>query len=81
MLQAAAISNCTQIIGIDLVASRIELAKSIGATHGLNTTGLKPEDLETALKEVTNGLGPTVVIDSTINFPLLIPSSHHQLLI
>lgn len=36
--KAAAISGSKQIIAVDLVQSSIELAKSIGATHGLNTS-------------------------------------------
>lgn len=62
--QAAKINSCAQIIAVDLIQSRIDLAqKSFGATHGLNTTGVT--DLEAALREITGGKGPTVVIDST----------------
>lgn len=59
------ISNCKQIVAVDLIQSRIDLAKTFGATDGLNTSGVKIEDLDAALKEATGGLGPTVVVDST----------------
>jgi len=63
-LQAAVISGCSQVIGVDRIESRIETAKSFGATHGVNTSSV--EDCTAAFKEVTGGLGPTVVIDSAL---------------
>ena len=40
------------------------MSKELGATHGFDTTGV--EDLTAAFKEVTGGLGPTVVLDSEL---------------
>ena len=61
-LMAAAILGCKKIIAVDRVKSRIELAKELGATDELDTTGV--EDLVKALKEAAGGTGPTCVIDS-----------------
>lgn len=47
---------------MDRIKSRIELAKSMGATHGFDTTGV--EDLVAEFKKVAGGYGPTVVVDS-----------------
>jgi len=49
-------------VGVDRVQSRIELAKSFGATASLDTTG--SSDLQAAFKDITGGDGPTVIIDS-----------------
>jgi Zn-dependent alcohol dehydrogenase len=61
-LMAAKSLGCQQIIAVDKLKSRIELAKTLGATHGYDTTGV--EDLVGGFKEATGGLGPSVVIDS-----------------
>lgn len=60
--KAAKIAGAGQIIAVDRIKSRIELAKSMGATHGYDTTGV--EDYVAGFKEVAGGIGPTVVIDS-----------------
>lgn len=60
--QAAKIAGCRQIIAVDRVPSRIEMAKSLGATDGLDTTGI--EDITKAMKDITGGLGPAVIIES-----------------
>ena len=62
--QAAKIAGCKQIVAVDKVKSRLDMAKSFGATDALDTTGV--EDLEAKFKEVTGGLGPTVVVDSKL---------------
>ena len=65
-MQAAHIAGCEQIIAVDRVDERIDTAKNVfGATHGLNTTGV--EDLTAKMKEIAQGKGPTVVIESESN--------------
>jgi threonine dehydrogenase-like Zn-dependent dehydrogenase len=53
---------------VDKVPSRIELAKSLGATDGFDTTGI--EELVPEFKKVAKGLGPNVVVDSS-SYPLI----------
>ena len=66
-VMAAKIAGAGQIIAVDRVKSRIELAKSMGATHGYDTTGV--EDYVAGFKEAAGGNGPTVVIDSKLQHP------------
>lgn len=73
MSQGAHIAGCKQIIAVDKVQERIDLAKNVfGATHGLNTSGLT--DLTAAMKDIAEGRGPTVVIES--KFSTLSPNHH-----
>lgn len=62
------------IIGVDLLASRIELARGMGATSGLVSSkeGLDGEELSTRLKELTpGGLGCTHILDTTPSVGIL----------
>jgi Zn-dependent alcohol dehydrogenase len=62
------------IIAVDLLQSRIELAKEMGATSGLLSTadGLGGQDLSTALKELTPAnLGCTHILDTTPSIAIL----------
>ncbi|KAK4988745.1 hypothetical protein LTR66_006325 [Elasticomyces elasticus] len=71
-IMAAKISGCRMIIGIDRIASRLELAKTLGATHTINTAELpEGKSVVDAVKEVAEGSGPSVSIDTT-GLPALI---------
>lgn len=63
-IQAAKLKGCRTIIGIDRVPARLELAKSLGATHGINTSTLT-STLEQAVRDVTDGTGSTITVDAT----------------
>ncbi|OCK79638.1 GroES-like protein [Lepidopterella palustris CBS 459.81] len=64
---AAKICNCKTIIGIDKVASRLQLAKDLGATHTINTASLPSlAALIPAIRALTpSKLGPTITMDTT----------------
>ena len=49
---------------------RLELAKSVGATHVINTSE-KDFDLTKAIKELTDGIGADIVMDTTGNMGLI----------
>jgi Zn-dependent alcohol dehydrogenase len=71
-IMGAKLRGCKTIIGIDKVASRLDLAKELGATHVVSTAGM--EDLSALADEVkkfTNGLGPSIVVDTTGFIPLI----------
>ncbi|OHF00851.1 zinc-binding dehydrogenase [Colletotrichum orchidophilum] len=68
---AAKNQGCKAIIGIDRVESRLALAKSLGATHIINTTGLEMAQVTEKIKEAAEGLGATVSIDTSAFPPLL----------
>ncbi|KAL4941545.1 hypothetical protein BDV06DRAFT_236009 [Aspergillus oleicola] len=62
-LMAAKIREAKTIIAVDKFPSRLDLAKTIGATHTLNTT--VPEfDFQKAMREISPA-GASVVIDTT----------------
>ncbi|GKU83560.1 NAD(P)-dependent alcohol dehydrogenase [Niallia sp. NCCP-28] len=58
---AAKAAGAKMIIGVDLETSRLEVAKSMGATHIIN---LREEDLEEKVKEYTNGIGADLAIET-----------------
>lgn len=63
--------GCKAIIAVDKLASRLELAKSLGATHIVDTTGLSMEDVANKIREAAEGLGATISIDTTAYPPLV----------
>lgn len=65
-IMGARIQGCRRIIGVDRVASRLELAKAMGATHVVDTSKLaEGETLVSAVRAVSEDLGPTVTVDTT----------------
>jgi aryl-alcohol dehydrogenase len=52
-VMAAKIAGCTQIIGIDAVPKRLEIAKELGCTDVIN--GKEAEDLTQEITRVSNG--------------------------
>ncbi|KAF1989883.1 putative alcohol dehydrogenase [Aulographum hederae CBS 113979] len=74
-IMAAKIRGCKIIIGVDRVASRLKLAKELGATHAIDTSAFAAGDLSalvTAIREITpENLGADIVIDTTGVMPLV----------
>lgn len=68
---AAKNKKCKVIIGLDRVDSRLALAKSLGATHVINTTNLEMTEIVERIKEASEGLGSTISIDTTAFPPLV----------
>ena len=62
-LLAAVIANCTTIIAVDIVDSRLKRAKELGATHTINS---KDEDAVERVREITGG-GANYAADTTGN--------------
>jgi aryl-alcohol dehydrogenase len=62
-LLAAVVANATTIIAIDIVDSRLEFAKTLGATHTINS---KSEDAVARIREITGG-GVNYALDTTGN--------------
>lgn len=61
-LMAAKSLDVARIVAIDIVESRLELAKSLGATHAID--GKKYPDIEAAIRDACPG-GVDFVIDAT----------------
>ncbi|KAF5026937.1 hypothetical protein F66182_967 [Fusarium sp. NRRL 66182] len=70
-VMAASKTGCRVIIGIDRIESRLTLAKSLGATHVINTTGLEMSQVVDKIKKAADGLGSTISIDTSAYPPLL----------
>ena len=65
-IMGAKIQNAKVIIGVDRVASRMELAKKMGATHVIDSSKLpEGKTLADAVREVSDNLGPTITVDTT----------------
>lgn len=62
MIQGASLCGAWPIVGVDLHPSRLELARTLGATHVLDGNG---PDLLSALRRVLGGRGADVVLDNT----------------
>jgi aryl-alcohol dehydrogenase len=61
-VMAARVAGCTTIVAIDLYESRLELAKTVGATHVVNAA---TEDVVEQLLRVTGGSGVNYIFDTT----------------
>lgn len=61
-MMAGRISGCTTVIAIDIVDSRLALAKELGATDVINS---KNEDAVEAIKQLTGGYGVDFAVDTT----------------
>lgn len=67
-IMAAKVAGCKMIIGVDKLASRLDLATSLGATHVLNTTSLhKDTDLTSSILALANHDPVSIVIETTTN--------------
>jgi aryl-alcohol dehydrogenase len=60
-IMAGRIAGCTTIIGIDRIASRLELARELGATHVVDTTA---SDAPEEIRRIT-GYGVDFSVEST----------------
>ncbi|MCW2134066.1 NAD(P)-dependent alcohol dehydrogenase [Arthrobacter sp. VKM Ac-2550] len=72
-VMAAALTGSVRIIVMDLVDSRLQLAKELGATDVVNS---KETDAGEALAELTGGAGVTHAIDATGNAGVLGTALH-----
>lgn len=63
--QAAEMVAANPIIGIDLLDSKVDMAKKYGATHVINSKGMNPDDLSAAIRSIVGEGGADVVIDTT----------------
>ncbi len=62
IVQAASLLSAYPIIAVDLHDGRLELAKSLGATHTINSSST---DAKAAIKEMVGAQGLDVFIDNT----------------
>lgn len=67
-LMAANLAGAGIIVAVDRVESRLDLARSLGATHTINPT---TTDVETELMAITGGRGLDFTFDTTANMQVL----------
>ncbi|NKX51733.1 S-(hydroxymethyl)mycothiol dehydrogenase [Arthrobacter deserti] len=60
-IAGAALAGATTIIAVDIDENKIEMAKKLGATHGVNSRQADPVE---AIRELTGGFGAGVVIEA-----------------
>ena len=70
-LQFAKLAGAEPLIAIDLIDSKLALAREMGATHTINP---QKEDLKEAINEATKGKGVRVIIEAAGN-PQTIPEA------
>lgn len=74
-IMGAAIQKSRIIIGVDRVPSRLDFAKELGATAVVDSSKIpEGKTLVDAVREASEGLGPTVTVDTT-GVPFLIQAA------
>lgn len=63
VVQFAQLAGAYPIVAVDLVASKLEMARERGATHCLNPSAVA--DLDAAIREIVGDKGPDKVIETT----------------
>jgi Zn-dependent alcohol dehydrogenase len=70
-VMAAKNSGCRKVIGLDRLPSRLALARELGATDVVDTSDKSIAEIVEAVKCASDGLGATIVIDTSAHPPLV----------
>ena len=74
-VMGAKVAGCKSIVGIDRVASRLQIAQELGCTAVVDGSNLPAgRTLVEAVRDATEGLGPHITVDTT-GVPTLIKSA------
>ena len=68
IMAAANFTPATIIIAVDIIDEKLDMAKSLGATHTINSTG---KDVVEMIKDITNGEGVDCGMDATGLIPVI----------
>jgi len=72
VIQAAAMTTAHPIVAVDIFDNRLALARTLGATHTINSRGLDPESgVAPAIRAIVGSTGADVVVDNTGNTALI----------
>jgi S-(hydroxymethyl)glutathione dehydrogenase/alcohol dehydrogenase len=63
VVQFANLAGANPIVAIDLVDSKLEMARTRGATHCLNSNAVR--DIDAAIRDIVGAQGPEKVIETT----------------
>lgn len=70
-VMSAKLRGCRRIIGVDRVEARLKLARELGVTDAIDGSKLGDKSLVDAMREASDGVGPTITIDTTGAPPLI----------
>ena len=62
IVQGAALAGAHPIVAVDLFDNRLELARSLGATHAVNSRGADPSEVIALASRLTGPRGRTVLV-------------------
>lgn len=65
VVQGAALKSGWPIVAVDLVNSRLDLARRLGATHVFNASDFTKGELASRVRDIVGGQGADVVVDNT----------------
>ena len=65
VIQGAALKSGCPVVAVDLVDTRLALARRFGATHTVNSSGMIPVELEKRIREIVGTGGADVTVDNT----------------
>jgi S-(hydroxymethyl)glutathione dehydrogenase/alcohol dehydrogenase len=65
VVQFAALAGGHPIVAVDLLDHKLEMARSRGATHVLNSTGMSGEQVAEAIRAIVGRDGPDKIIETT----------------
>ena len=68
VMAAAKFTPATKIVAVDIVDSRLDVAKELGATHAVNSKG---QDVVAVVKSLTDGEGADSALDTTGNIAVI----------
>ncbi len=64
-MMGAKIANCSTIIAVDIVDSRLDLALELGATDSINSKGMTADEIAAKVFELTGGKGADWTVETT----------------
>lgn len=71
LVQASSMVSANPIIAIDIDDNKLNMSKSLGATHTINIKNYNNKDLEKTIYDIVGSKGADVVIDTTGNVKVI----------
>lgn len=65
VVQFAALAGGNPIVAVDLLDHKLEMARTRGATHTLNSSGMSDDQIADAIRDIVGKNGPDKVIETT----------------
>jgi len=65
VVQFASMVGAYPVVAVDLLDSKLDMAKRLGATHCINSRGIADADLDAQLRKLTDTKGADKIIETT----------------